>query len=252
MDSTHVNIKILYFKNLKINIYIFLIVKPFIYIYIYIHFFEYVTSRFQICSFCRIFLPRFRIPASAPLPKGANIQVAHVQSMATSLDALQAGWRHRRLLQWTMKKTLGYLMYIGDYTTQLNRDYFINHEIRIPMNQPSVMILFHIILMTNAPVTLQDCFYQTSLTWSCMLWTADCWVRTAWLAVRGRRYHVTWPCGKKALALPTYRSSIYPGFLPVSAYSNTTQTWLLSQSATWSHWFLQASRNKFVLTFLGP
>ena len=33
-----------------------------------------------------------------------------------------------------MKKTL--LGYVGDYPTQLYRDYFINHEIRIPINQP--------------------------------------------------------------------------------------------------------------------
>ena len=28
------------------------------------------------------------------------------------------------------------LGYIGDYTTQLNLDYFINHEIRIPIKKP--------------------------------------------------------------------------------------------------------------------
>ena len=36
-----------------------------------------------------------------------------------------------------MKKMApGCLVYIGGYTTQLYRDYFINHEIRIPINQP--------------------------------------------------------------------------------------------------------------------
>ena len=34
------------------------------------------------------------------------------------------------------EKNTGYLLYIGDYTTQLYGDYFINHEIRIPINQP--------------------------------------------------------------------------------------------------------------------
>ena len=34
------------------------------------------------------------------------------------------------------EKNPGYLLYIGDYTTQLYGDYFINHEIRIPTNQP--------------------------------------------------------------------------------------------------------------------
>ena len=30
----------------------------------------------------------------------------------------------------------GWLGYIRDYTTQLYRDYFISHDIRIPINQP--------------------------------------------------------------------------------------------------------------------
>ncbi len=34
------------------------------------------------------------------------------------------------------EKKPGYFLYIGDYTTQLYKDYFINHEIRIPINQP--------------------------------------------------------------------------------------------------------------------
>ena len=34
------------------------------------------------------------------------------------------------------KNPTGCLGYIGDYTTQLYRDNFINHEIRIPINQP--------------------------------------------------------------------------------------------------------------------
>ena len=38
-----------------------------------------------------------------------------------------------------MTKNLGYLLYIGDDATQLYGDYFINHEIRIPINQPSKM-----------------------------------------------------------------------------------------------------------------
>ena len=34
------------------------------------------------------------------------------------------------------EKNPGWLFYIGDYTTQLYRDYFINHySIRIPINQ---------------------------------------------------------------------------------------------------------------------
>ena len=35
-----------------------------------------------------------------------------------------------------MKKNPGCLGYIGDYTTQLYGDYFINHELIIPMKQP--------------------------------------------------------------------------------------------------------------------
>ena len=31
------------------------------------------------------------------------------------------------------KRAPGWLGYIGDYTTQLYGDYFINHEIRIPI-----------------------------------------------------------------------------------------------------------------------
>ena len=40
-----------------------------------------------------------------------------------------------------MTKNLGYLLYIGNYAyaNQLYGDYFINHEIRIPINQPSIM-----------------------------------------------------------------------------------------------------------------
>ena len=40
-----------------------------------------------------------------------------------------------------MTKNLGYLLYIGiyAYANQLYGDYFINHEIRIPINQPSIM-----------------------------------------------------------------------------------------------------------------
>ena len=34
------------------------------------------------------------------------------------------------------EKNLGWLGYIRDYTTQLYRDYIINHEIRIPINHP--------------------------------------------------------------------------------------------------------------------
>ena len=34
------------------------------------------------------------------------------------------------------EKIPGCLGYIGDYTTQLYGDYFINHEIRIPINHP--------------------------------------------------------------------------------------------------------------------
>ena len=44
---------------------------------------------------------------------GANIQVAHVQSMATSLDALQAGPETSALGSMNSEKNLGYLMYIG-------------------------------------------------------------------------------------------------------------------------------------------
>ena len=34
------------------------------------------------------------------------------------------------------KRAPGFLLYIGEYTTQLCGDYFINHEIRIPIKQP--------------------------------------------------------------------------------------------------------------------
>ena len=34
------------------------------------------------------------------------------------------------------KRDPGYLLYIEDYTTQLYGDYFINHDIRIPIKQP--------------------------------------------------------------------------------------------------------------------
>ena len=34
------------------------------------------------------------------------------------------------------KRAPGCLGYVGDYTTQLSVDYFINHEIRIPIKQP--------------------------------------------------------------------------------------------------------------------
>ena len=37
------------------------------------------------------------------------------------------------------EKHLGYLLYIGDDATQLNGDDFINHDIRIPFNQPSTI-----------------------------------------------------------------------------------------------------------------
>ena len=40
---------------------------------------------------------------------------------------------HRQL---SNEKNLGWLGYIGDCTTQLYRDDFINHEIRIPINHP--------------------------------------------------------------------------------------------------------------------
>ena len=39
-----------------------------------------------------------------------------------------------------MKKTL--LVYIGDYTTQLYGDYFINYEIRISIKQPVERVFF--------------------------------------------------------------------------------------------------------------
>ena len=37
------------------------------------------------------------------------------------------------------KRVPGCLGYIGDHTTQLRWDYFINHEIRIPINQPTIL-----------------------------------------------------------------------------------------------------------------
>ena len=39
-------------------------------------------------------------------------------------------------VQVSHEKNPGWLGYIGDYTTQSYRDYFINHETRIPINQP--------------------------------------------------------------------------------------------------------------------
>ena len=39
-------------------------------------------------------------------------------------------------IQVSNEKNLDWLDYIGDYTTQLCRDYFINHEIRIPIIYP--------------------------------------------------------------------------------------------------------------------
>ena len=44
------------------------------------------------------------------------------------------GWNKKQL---SNEKKPGWLGYIGDfYTPQLYRDYFINHEIRIPINHP--------------------------------------------------------------------------------------------------------------------
>ena len=63
-------------------------------------------------------------------------------------NIFQRGWNHqlvvdRRFTTWVMEKSgyPGCLGYIEDYTTQflvLSGDYFIDHEIRIPIEQPSI------------------------------------------------------------------------------------------------------------------
>ena len=45
-------------------------------------------------------------------------------------------WTLRRVTQLSNEKKTGCSEFIGDFTTQLCGDYFINHELRIPINQP--------------------------------------------------------------------------------------------------------------------
>ena len=60
-----------------------------------------------------------------------DIVVEVLRMCATDISMYQP------VIQVSNEKNLGWLGYTRDYvTTQLYRDYFINHEIRIPINQP--------------------------------------------------------------------------------------------------------------------